>query len=176
MKRWWTIAMLGTLWGCGGPASPAEDPKVEVEGVPHEASADETTPESDEDAMERIAREVASGKSDESRGPSQEQRDPQTETWIVRLGELLPGEFCKDGSFFTTCFKIDHAECEAVTARHYGPCVEQHRFELPLIRDSQSGRTGGEILGRCVGVAFQQDLERQGKFTNTAKCNDPSAW
>lgn len=25
-------------------------------------------------------------------------------------------------------------------------------------------------------VAFQQDLDRQGKFTNTDKCNDPSAW
>lgn len=102
--------------------------------------------------------------------------DEQTDKWIGVMRELLPKELCKTGSFFRECFTIDEAECLQVAKAELEPCVTKNAASLPQIRDSETGRKGGEMLGRCVGIAFQQGLDKKGKFTNTQKCNDPSQW
>ncbi len=163
------------LAACGGSQphdaeSPREAP-TEEDGGRQEAPG----PPADDDPTEAAMRAVAEGAEGVPPGASSE-GDPQTETWIRRLGELLPGEFCKEGTFFRQCFTISAAECEATAAAHYTPCVSTHRAALPLIRSAESGQQGGEIIGSCVGVAFHSELEQKGKFISSAKCNDADAW
>lgn len=100
--------------------------------------------------------------------------DAQTEEWLAILRAELPGEFCKDGTFFRSCFAVTRAECMRVSLIEFDACVKQHRAALPKIRTVEDGGKGGEILGRCTGEGYYDALET--KFKNTAKCNDPSQW
>ncbi len=102
--------------------------------------------------------------------------DKQTDAWIEIMRDTLPNEFCKEGSFFRSCFTISVAQCKRIATAQFDPCLKKHLAALPKIRGSETGRRGGEMLGRCAGKEFAEALMKLGKSKDTAKCRDPSAW
>lgn len=163
------IAVVGMLVAALGACKKEE--AASPEPAPNEpASQEHNTGSGDteeDESVSAIERQLA-GESDG------EVTDLKTEEWLAILRTELPKEFCKDGTYFRTCFAIDKNECMRVSAAQFDPCVRKHRHELPNIRTEEDGGKGGEILGRCTGASFFEAL--QSKFKNTAKCNDPNAW
>jgi hypothetical protein len=167
-KARWQWAMIATfLVACGKDAAAPEQPRNEPVAVDGGQPSDDASTGSDrDDSVSDIEKQLA--------GEGEAGTDLKTEEWLALLRVELPKEFCKEGTYFRSCFAIDKVECMRVAEAQYDPCVRKHRSELPKIRTVEDGGKGGEILGRCAGAGFFEAV--QGKFKNTPKCNDANAW
>jgi hypothetical protein len=79
--------------------------------------------------------------------------------WISEMSEKLPGELCKEGTYFRECFRVDRAECEKVAQRTTDKCLEQYRSQIPrILKQPRDGRHWGGKVGACAGTAYEKQL------------------
>lgn len=75
--------------------------------------------------------------------------------WVKEMTTGLPKEVCKPGTFFTDCFALTQADCEAKIATEVTACAAKLDTQMPatFTTVAQSEQLGGE-LGKCAGEAF----------------------
>ena len=95
--------------------------------------------------------------------------------WIDSMKTGLPVLFCKDGSYFRSCFQVSQEECESTASSATRVCLSKFEGSIPLqLHQPADGSSWGQKVGECAGNAFE--TTRADQKTNSAKCNDPSAW
>jgi hypothetical protein len=103
-------------------------------------------------------------------GVSKQDRIDQLE----RFESEVVRTFCEPPQPFRECFDVDEAGCLAEAKKTVHACVA--KFELPDQLDAKSRKKYGGDVGSCAADAYEHDLRTQGKFKDTPKCNDPTAW
>jgi hypothetical protein len=95
--------------------------------------------------------------------------------WIEGMRSALPANFCADGSYFRSCFKVTEKECSKVASELTVSCLEKHGQSFPQVFvQPDDGYKWGSIVGQCVGGGYEEALIQ--KRTGGGKCDDPSAW
>ena len=96
--------------------------------------------------------------------------------WVDQMVAMVPGEFCKPGSFFTTCFKQSGEDCRKLATTLMNGCLDKNPQVVPTEVNAQTGAAAGRDLGTCAGGELETELRRQGKFTNAEHCDDVAYW
>lgn len=95
--------------------------------------------------------------------------------WAAKMGEVMPGAFCQEGSYFRACFAQSAEACRAAAAAAMDGCLRQYDAQMPeTFRSPEEGGRWGRVVGACAGSRFeasQRKLKRP-----TTRCNDPKAW
>lgn len=99
---------------------------------------------------------------------------PKT-TWVAYMIANLPPKLCTT-PYFQQCFVTSPSACNAAMTRLTRSCLHDADTSLPRMFDSESGRREGTKIGRCVGAAYELELRAEGRFANTADCNDVTKW
>ena len=61
--------------------------------------------------------------------------------WIAEMSRKLPGELCKDDTYFRECFQVTRSECVRVAQQTTDKCLEQYRSQLPrVLKQPRDGR------------------------------------
>jgi len=94
--------------------------------------------------------------------------------WIEGMTALLPNLFCKEGSYFRECFKVNAQECETEATRATRACLQSKDAEIRANLKIDKGKTSGQKLGECAGDSYELSLKD--KRIDNPKCNDPSKW
>jgi len=90
------------------------------------------------------------------------------------MSSVLPGIFCKEGSYFRECFKVTAQECEAEAIRVTRVCIQSKEADIRANLKKDGGKIWGEKVGECAGESYELSLKD--KRIDNAKCNDPSKW
>jgi hypothetical protein len=101
---------------------------------------------------------------------------PAGKRWVDSMVKLLPDLFCKDGSYFSTCFTQSAADCRKLAENQTKACLDLHPELVPQEVNADTGRAAGQQLGSCAGGGFENELRKRGKFTDTAHCHDLAYW
>lgn len=100
----------------------------------------------------------------------------EARAWVDAMREAMPKAMCEDKQFFRQCFSVDEAECKSRFANLMEVCLKQHPGSVPKVVNAETGAAGGQTLGTCMGSTYELDLKKEGKRTDSAKCNDISNW
>lgn len=90
--------------------------------------------------------------------------------------ELTSAQFCKPGMYFQSCFQVTADECRQLAADMMRRCLDKHPDHVPADVNARTGEVAGQKLGTCAGTDFEVTLRKQGKFTDTPRCNDVDYW
>ncbi len=94
--------------------------------------------------------------------------------WIGEMSSALPPALCDQG-YFNQCFTTSVDQCLEQARIATEACLGIYASMLPeVFVQPNDGSMWGQQIGECVGVRLESAM--MNSFTNTALCNDPTAW
>jgi len=95
--------------------------------------------------------------------------------WVSKMREVMPAAFCKDGTYFRTCFSVDTEGCRAAASAAMDACLQRYEAQMPTtFRNPEEGGRWGRVVGACAGTQFESGNRKLKR--SLARCNDPKAW
>ena len=91
------------------------------------------------------------------------------------MQEALPGYFCKNESYFRSCFQVSEEQCLYVADAATSTCLARFTEQIPdSLNQPQDGTHWGEKVGACAGTLYEYKLIKV--RISSQKCDDPSYW
>jgi hypothetical protein len=92
--------------------------------------------------------------------------------WVEGMRTGLPVAFCKEGSYFRSCFRVSAEQCEDTARSAIRVCLAD--AELPAVfHQPLDGETWGKKVGSCAGSAYE--MTHVAERISSERCKEISA-
>jgi hypothetical protein len=95
--------------------------------------------------------------------------------WVEAMKTGLPVGFCKEGSYFRSCFRVSAEECEDTSLSATRVCLANLDDELPAVfHQPHDGQRWGQKVGGCAGSTYE--TAHKSKKIASEPCKDMTRW